>query len=134
MRRRSASAGAISAAAPRIALRRAGPAWATGVNAMARPPAAVAPDPAKMYGSSRWASCQAGTAVLAIRAAVYVASGGPNAAAPRPARRPSRGSRPVTWEAAAAVAKPLNGARMNEPTDSGEGGLKTRRMGRNGPG
>ena len=71
---------------------------------MARPPAADAADPANRYGISRWPSCQAGTAVSASSAAVYVAIAGPSTPAAAVAAAPARGSRPVTAEAAAAPA------------------------------
>ena len=59
-----------SAAAPAAANRRAGPASATGAKSMPTAPPLAAAEPVYTNGSSRRASCQAGAAVCASRAAV----------------------------------------------------------------
>jgi hypothetical protein len=59
-----------SPATPSSASARAGPCCSTGAPTRPSPPAAVAADPANTYGISRCPSCQAGTAVSAISAAV----------------------------------------------------------------
>ncbi len=61
---------ASSTPAPSTAIRRAAPACRVGVAIIASPPAAQAPLPANTNGSSRYASCQTGTAVSAISAEV----------------------------------------------------------------
>jgi hypothetical protein len=69
--RRSISREATSSVAAPIALsRRAGPASATGAKIMPKPPPLAAAEPVKTNGSSRRASCQAGTAVCDSSAAV----------------------------------------------------------------
>ena len=60
----------ISAAAPAMARLRAGAACSVRASIRPSPPAAVAAELTNRYGSSGWASCQAGTAVSANSAAV----------------------------------------------------------------
>ena len=105
---------AIAAAAPAAASRRAGPASATGARSMPRPPPLAAADPVNTNGSSRRASCQAGTAVWASSAAVYEATPGAKTAADSPAGRPAAcSSRPGMLagseggSSSAAAARPL---------------------------
>ena len=57
-------------ATPSSARFRAGPDSPAGAASSPRPPAALAADPTKTNGSSRWPSCQAGTAVSASSTAV----------------------------------------------------------------
>ena len=117
-----------SVAAPSTANRTACPASSAGTTIMPRPPAALAADPANRYGISRCASCQAGTAVLQISAAVYVQTAGPMRAAPAVAAAPAFGSRPVTAQAAAAPDAPPNAEITHVPTLIGEVTLTTRSM------
>jgi hypothetical protein len=51
-------------------MRRAGSFSLSGAATSPKPPLAAAAEPTNRNGSSRWASCQAGTAVSAISAAV----------------------------------------------------------------
>ena len=80
-----------SAMAPATPSARAAPADSGGDTAASAPPAAAADDAANRNGSSRRASCQTGTAVFAISAAVYVDSSGPVSAARSCAGTPARG-------------------------------------------
>jgi hypothetical protein len=69
--RRSMSRSATSSAtAPITAIRRAGAFSDTGAASSAKPAPALAAEPANTNGSSRQASCHAGTAVSAISAVV----------------------------------------------------------------
>src|SRR5690242_380227 len=87
---------ATSTAAAASARRRAGRARLGGVTATAAAPAlSAAPEP-NTNGSQRRPSCQTGTAVLAISAAVYVDSGSPASAAAGRAIFAVRGTRPVS--------------------------------------
>jgi hypothetical protein len=65
-RRRSVCSTACSATTPSTPIARAGAASAVGLVAAASPPAAASALAPKMYGISRCASCQTGTAVSAI--------------------------------------------------------------------
>ena len=64
------SKAAVSMAAPSSARFRAGPDSAAGAASRPRPPAAIAADPVNTNGISGYPSCQAGTAVSLISAAV----------------------------------------------------------------
>src|SRR3954454_22583865 len=120
------------AAAPATASRRAGAASPGGVVRTAAAPALAAPLAAKTNGRVARASCQTGTAVLAMSAAVYVVSGIPHApAATRAARPAGAGTYGVQASAAAtAVASPL-AVSSHEPTLIGDVTLKTRSMFKN---
>src|SRR3954452_9908057 len=92
------------------------------------PPAAMAADPTNTNGSSRYASCQAGTAVSLSSAAVYEATNGAQRAAenaPAVVRGLNRG---VTTPMAANADEDPKPASNHEPTLIGEVGLKTRNM------
>src|SRR3569833_2520181 len=102
---------------------RAGPASATGENAIVMPPPAAIPDAAKTNGSCSPAACHDGTAVLASSTAVYVVIGPPNTPAPTATSLRSRGNQPSTRSPAAPTVSALNGERKNDPTDSGDVGL-----------
>src|SRR3954469_10366428 len=110
---------------------RAGPASATGENAIVKPPPEAMPDAAKTNGSCSPAACHDGTAVLASSTAVYVVIGPPNTPAPTAASLRSRGNQPSRCSPAVPTVSALNGERMYDPTDSGEVGLNTRSMCRN---
>src|ERR671937_373508 len=85
---------ASSTAEPTSATRRAGAACLTGVEIRPAAPALAAAPPAKIAGRENRALCQAGTAVFAISAPVYVASGRPSTAAEGLARRARWGKSP----------------------------------------
>src|SRR5947209_18119101 len=112
-------------AAPAMVSRRAAGALDT---MLAAAPALAAELAAKMSGRSRRASCQTGTAVWAMRPAVYVASGMPSSAAAPLATAPARGNRPVHAEPAATVVAAPENARFHAPTLIGEVTLNTRSM------
>src|SRR4051794_29438044 len=78
-----------SVAVPRIIARRAGEDSVVGAVSSPRPAAAVAAEPTKTNGISRCPSCQVGTAVSEISAAVYEATAGPAIAAPTVATLPT---------------------------------------------
>src|SRR5437764_13279953 len=102
-------------AAPAIASLRAGPAFGGGVVITAAAPALSAAPEANTNGSWRRASCQTGTAVFAIRAAVYVDKGNPNSAAAGRAGLLSLGNRPVTSLAAATGVVALLATSSHDP-------------------
>ena len=70
MRRVIRSNATISMTWPSSARFRAGPDSAVGAASSPSPPAAIAADPVNTNGISRYPSCQAGTAVSLISAAV----------------------------------------------------------------
>src|SRR4051794_34845243 len=102
------------------ASRRAGAACSTGVMVTSAAPALAPPPAPNRNGSCLRASCQTGTAVLAISAPVYVANGSPMTAAAGRVRRLTRGNSPVNALTNEAAIVALAATRIHEPTLIGE--------------